>query len=432
MGRNRISGLNLCRLSVILAAALMWSCSSGPDGTDSKVTITMVTHWGAGFQDMLIDYIDEYQRIHPNVVIEYRSVPYPDYLRYVIISHLSGESPDIYHLYSLWGGQLGVNGMLAVPPDSIRRFVTDNFTPSAVEGTTIDDVVYGIPTEVANLALFYRKDFLAEAGIHGPPDTWGELLDAARELTQYTNDGKIERAGFVLPRDWDTGIVLPFYAMVWSDGGTLHPAGDLDDPDNREIIENVIDFFVTLYDERICDASFSYSTFPRDLFNGRIAMALVTPDWENQLQSGMGDAFDRVGISPIPRGTHERISAGYSWFYAVDARSPVQDESWKFLHWLADRETGAEISRTGTFLERLGMLPSRNDDLKALSESNVRSFTLPFLESLPYTRAEPSPAEGKEAKTMLMHQIEYAMLGIRTPGETTARIVEKLKDLYDE
>ncbi len=417
----------------LLIACLWWGCTSTREDAGEKTKITIATHWGAGFKEELLEYIDEYERLNPHISIQYRSVPYPDILRSVIISHLSGESPDIYHVYSLWGAQLIDNGILALPPDSIRQFVAREYTSSEVEGTTVHDLIYGVPTEVSTFALFYRKDFFREQGITNPPQTWNELFEMAKLLTRYTADGNIARAGFAFPREWDTGIVLPFYAMLWSHGGELFKNTKDDLTNERETIEKVIRHITDFYSNNICDASFSYATFPRDLFSGRIAMALLTPDWESQLRAGLGEDFEYVGIEPVPRGNVGRVTAGYNWFYAVDSNSKVQEEAWKFIHWLnSARNKNNKASRMGTFLVNLGMLPARKSDLEAHPGIQDNPFVRPFLESLPFTRAEPPLANGGEIKTMLMREIEYASLGVRSPDETTGRIIERVQRLYYE
>lgn len=420
-------------LVAVFAVMFIRGCGSHSIDRDDITTITIATHWGAGFKEELHDYIDEYERLNPHIKINYRSVPYPDYLRSIIISHLSGDSPDIYHLYSLWAAQLIENNIIAVPPDSIQRFVRRQFTPSSVDGITVNGSVYGVPTEVATLALFYRKDFFESEGIEYPPQTWEELFDIARRLTRYAPDGSITRAGFAFPREWDTGIVLPFYSILWSNGADLFYDSKDTLVAGKNNIEAAIRYITDFYEYNICDASFSYATFPRDLFSGRIAMALLTPDWESQLRFGLGTEFHNAGVVPVPKGTEKRVAAGYNWFFAVDSESRVKKEAWEFIHWLngaRDREQGS--SRMGTFLVDLGMLPSRLSDLEVHSEITRNPFTLPFFESLQFTRAEPPLPNGREIKTMLMREIEYAALGIRTPAETSNRIIERINRMYYE
>jgi multiple sugar transport system substrate-binding protein len=413
-----------------IVVATVSSCSPQGESSAERIHLSILTHWGAGFQDRLISYIAEYEQLNPDIRITYQSVPYPDYLRSVIISHLSGNSPDIYHLYSLWGAQLANNNILAIPPDTISSFVQEEYTPSAVESITYNGILFGIPTEISTLALFYRNDYFNEAGLYEPPATWDELFAYSKKLTRYSADGKIMRAGFAFPREWDTGMVLPFYSILWSQSGMLIPQVEHNARETADKIEMTLSYMKRFYDEQICDASFTYSTFPRDLFNGRVAMALLTPDWKGQLEAGMDEEFRHVRIAPIPEGTVQQVSAGYAWFYAVDASSAHKGEAWRFLRWLNDRETGS--SRMGNFLSGLGMLPSRYRDLTDAKHIFNDPFILPFYESLAFTRPEPIIPSSRKLKTMLMREIEYACLGIHSPGEAARRIISKIDRLTDE
>src|SRR5690606_28991565 len=55
--------------------------------------------------------------------------------------------------------------------------------------------VYGIPVTNGNMAMFYNKKLLAEAGVE-VPETWEEFVEAAKKLTdpsknQYALTGNL-------------------------------------------------------------------------------------------------------------------------------------------------------------------------------------------------------------------------------------------------
>ncbi|MBZ0172247.1 MAG: extracellular solute-binding protein, partial [Phycisphaerales bacterium] len=70
------------------------------------------------------------------------------------------------------------------------------------------------------LALYYNRAHFAELGVAGPPRTISELDAIAEELTRWSDDGRIERAGFLqsMPGWWPT---------IWP----ISFGGDVYDPD---------------------------------------------------------------------------------------------------------------------------------------------------------------------------------------------------------
>jgi multiple sugar transport system substrate-binding protein len=130
-----------------------------------------------------------YEAENPGVDIVYQQIAYGDYLQTVITSRLGGQAPDIYHLYNIWGPQMIENGVLAAPPDKVVSWINDNYIEATVDTVTINDQVWGIPTEVSNYMLVYNKKLLAEGGFDAPPATWDELVTMSEALTKRNDEG---------------------------------------------------------------------------------------------------------------------------------------------------------------------------------------------------------------------------------------------------
>ncbi len=84
-----ISGLAKTKLIF----AVHWSDYQVEGVKDEKENITVKG---------LRQYVEEYQKVNPDVEIEIQSVPFDDYLKRILISHTSGVIADVYVLYSLW------------------------------------------------------------------------------------------------------------------------------------------------------------------------------------------------------------------------------------------------------------------------------------------------------------------------------------------
>ena len=90
----------------------------------------------------------------------------------------------------------------------------DDFWPAVHANAIVDGDLYAIPFQNSTPLLYYNKEHFKEAGLdpEKPPQTWAELVDAAKKLT------KGDRTGFGLPEGYDyMGWIME--ALSMSNGG---------------------------------------------------------------------------------------------------------------------------------------------------------------------------------------------------------------------
>src|SRR3954468_20826101 len=80
-----------------------------------------------------------------------------------------------------------------------RAKFLDDFWPAVHANAIVDGELYAIPFQNSTPLLYYNKDHFKEAGLdpEKAPQTWAELVEAARKLT------KPDRMGFGLPEGYD-------------------------------------------------------------------------------------------------------------------------------------------------------------------------------------------------------------------------------------
>lgn len=402
------------RYRVLLAslAVLLLALCSLSAAAQKKVTIA--THWSANQKEYLDVYIEEYNRLNPDVQVEHitfiTSVDISEYLTQALVAHAGGAAPDILHIYSLWAFQLADSGIIVPVPDQVAAQVEANFVPAAVQGAMIGDTLYGIPTEIQNYMILYNKAHLAEAGYTSPAETWDEMVRMARDLTRFDDQGNIVRRGFAFMAGWDSAVVHPYLAILHSEGGKLfsddYTEVLLDTPEALRALE----IQLRMFDEG--HAGTAYAGFP----SGQVSMVVMSPWWKSQLAAIMGNDFANVGVAPLPRGDGGLASTAYTWFWAVDSSSPNQEEAWKFLQWLNSLDDPDEPSRMGAFLAQTGIIPGRPTDVQANAEIILDDFMAPFVQALEYSIPEPIVYRGQEIKVILQREIEAAWQGVKPPG----------------
>ena len=95
-----------------------------------------------------------------------------------------------------------------------RTKFLDDFWPAVHANAIVDGELYAVPYQNSTPLLYYNKEHFKEAGLdpEKPPQTWAELVDAAKKLT------KADRYGIAIPEGYDyMGWMME--ALSMSNGG---------------------------------------------------------------------------------------------------------------------------------------------------------------------------------------------------------------------
>lgn len=405
-----------------VAAGLLAAMFVSPAAALAKTKLVIATHFEAGQKEHLEPYFAEYMKLRPDVEIEHLVIPFDSYLQKIQVAHAAGAAPDIVHLYSLWGAQFVAQKMLTTPPPAVQDEIAKNYVAGAVGGATVEGKAWGYPTEIDNYMLLYNKRILSEAGYGAPPRAWDDLIRTAKRLSVRDSAGKMTRAGFAYLQGWDSAVVHPYLALLYSNGGEMFAPGFTESWLDKPQAVQALAAEVRMFTEGGTEQGTSLWTFP----SGNVAMVVMAPWWESALKQAMGANFADVGVAPIPV-LQRPSSVMYTWFFAVEQSSKHQREAWEFLQWLNGKREDARTSRAGDFLVQLGIIPSRHIDVQNHPDSLMDAYTKPFIDALPYSRPEPNVYRGQEIKVILMNQILKAWRG-STPARAALADAKRLID----
>lgn len=390
----------------------------------SAQTITLATHYGPDQVAVLEPCFATYEE-ETGVSVEHQQVSYGDYLQTMLTARIGGQAPDIYHLYSIWGAQLVDNGILAEPPQEVLEFINSSYKDTTIDAVTINDITWGVPTEVSNYQLVYNKQILDEMGA-SVPSTWDEVVSLASEITERNEQGNITTAGYAFGPSTAT-VVHPFFVLLAANG--VSPFAEdfsgtnLASPEAIEVLTQQVELFTS----GATDRSVEVWDFP----SGDIAMMIMAPWFEADLQAGFGDAFEEtVGVAPIPAG--DGGSMQYAFFYGVDANSDVQDEAWDFLTWLNTPQAEGEASCMGDMLVGLGALTSNTADIEASQDELGDFYSAPFVEALDNSVTEPNVVQAAEIEQVLQGYIERAWAGELSPEDALTQADAEISDILAE
>jgi multiple sugar transport system substrate-binding protein len=206
--------------------------------------------------------------------------------------------------------------------------------PNALDVTTMDGKIYGIPYELDLMALFYDIDLFEENGVE-PPKTWDELKTTALALKSDTRAGVTFEIG---ASDFQIFMFSPF---LWSAGGDALTAdrkhSALHSPEVKEALSYWRDL---MQSGAVNQKPGRHAGELGILAEGETAMQVVGSWGIGGLEKDYPDK--RIGVVPIPapRGKQSVTVAG-GWRIAVNSEGDHSDDAAKFVAWAFANEDSA-------------------------------------------------------------------------------------------
>jgi multiple sugar transport system substrate-binding protein len=322
-GRRR--GAGLVKLIVGAFAAGLISASANAEPVQLHFWDMI---WGPPeYIDAAKGLVDEFNKEHPDIQVEYRSVPWSNWYQTFVTAVGSGTAPDLSTGAGYQAVQLYELGAIRPIDDLIDELKAsgdlDDFLPRTVDTLRYDNHYVALPWGIDIRVWHYRKDLLEQAG-QKVPTTWDELRAVAKATTR---DGK-----YGMLSSGDTGGSHYLYSAILNNGGGLFTADRKLDLRSDRNVEAINMLAAMVKDGSVSPASTGYSSDDRRAaFNrGEGAFVLDGPGLINQA----GDAADKIGIVPPLAGPHGD-KATIFWVNNIMVYQQTQhpEETKTFLKW---------------------------------------------------------------------------------------------------
>lgn len=332
-----------------------------PDPQDRQINLIW---WGLNDDEVAYrSLIASYEADHPNVKISYAKQSILNYRARLQTQLRAGQGPDIFMIHSSWVPMFA--GDLAAAPDMV--FPTNAFTstyyPIVKDSLVVSNRIYGIPTDINGLGLYYNEDLLRFANV-SPPKTWQQFLDSARKLTVKNDKGEIQTAGASLGTaanvdNWPEILGLLFLQQ---------PDTTLDNPATKGG-GDVLRFytsFVTDPQNKTWDVTLPQST--QMFIDGKLAFYFGDSKRANEIQSANpGLKFRVASVPQLPGG--EGNWGGF-WTYSVSTK-PNFAEAWNFLQYLSTPQSLQVLYQQKTQSQVVGDAFPRRDMADLLANDPV-------------------------------------------------------------
>ena len=390
-----------------LAACSGTKTDSADSGSASggQVTVEMWDYLsGETANDSINAAIAEFEKANPDIKVKRTTFAFADLSKSILQGSVGGQVPDVAVVDVVDNQNFASLGMLKdLSNDGINKsdFFDGPWSSVVYEGKT-----YGIPLNSNNLALYYNKQMLKDAGVEVPTD-WASLKDVAKKTTKGDVKGiaisavKSESATFqILPFVWQTGGDLKDYA---TSGATAlaYLRGLIDDGSMSEAVSN--------YTQE--DARTQFIT-------GKSAMMINGP-WE--LATLTKDAQFDWDVAPLPKDKRAATSMGGENVVVMNG-AKQSDAAVKLAKFLTSAE-GAKIYCDGS-----GQLSSRPDLQGKLKLSNDAKLKV-FESQLADAHARAYGKDYPKISEAIQLSMQEALTGASTPEAAAKKAADTITPL---
>ncbi|MEY2849218.1 MAG: hypothetical protein RI885_1885 [Actinomycetota bacterium] len=323
-------------LAATAALTLLAGCSSGGgDDTADTVTLDVWLFGGMGLDEVVAQYEED----NPGIDINVKGANSDEQAQALTTALAGGSVPDVAAIEGSYLAKFKAQPQNFV---DMRTLGADEIADTYLDwrwdqGVAADGEVIGIPTDVGGLAMAYRTDLFAAAGLPTNRDevgalwsTWDDFMAVGEQYKAATGKGMI-----------DTVVAAVYNASVRQ--GSEQYYGDDD-----ELIYETNDQVRTSFDRAIEAIPFSSQIKPfseewnAGMNNGDFAVLSAPSYMMTYIKQQAPDTAGKWDIATVPGNSG---SAGGSQL-TIPAKSDNPEEAYDFITWLLAPEQQLTVFQT--------------------------------------------------------------------------------------
>ncbi|PSP12307.1 MAG: ABC transporter substrate-binding protein, partial [Cyanobacteria bacterium SW_9_47_5] len=335
-------------------------------------------------RDIFNSLVDKFNQTHNQIQVEALYVGQPDGQLPKILTSVVGEvPPDLLWFVPQLTGQLVELDAIRPLEDWLNQSpVKSEIDPVLFESMELNGHIWSVPFGTNNAAIFYRPSLFEKAGITKIPQTWEELREAAKKLTQdFDGDGLTDQYGMFLSLgkgEWTVFAWLPF---VYSAGGELLENKQPNLVDSGTIA--ALQFGANLVEEGWATLSAPERGFELNNFlTGRAAMQVTGPWTLGQLRQTDTD-YD---VFPFPVCKKRAAVVGGENLFVFKTAPEREQAAWEFLEYVLSKEFQTEWALKTGYLP-VNLEAQQSEKYQAFVQENPVLEV--FLKQMNWARSRP-------------------------------------------
>lgn len=350
LNRRRLIGTGLAAGAAASMTFTAPAIIRGKARQDADVSGELV-EWGFGIQEtnpLARARVLAFQEAYPDVDLQ---IVETFEVQNLLTGAASGNLPDVIWLNRGETASWAANGVLAPLTEYIERdeYDTSVFYPFAIEETTYEDEIYGIPGGADVRALYVNLDHLDEIGVALEDiDTsdWDQLSELGAQLAKVNGD-QVERWGF--DHKVQAGNL---WQWGFGNGGSFLSDDGMEATFNMEENVEALQWAVDAYEAQggstLYDAFATTFQGDQQFAEGKVSMSIYE-QW--MLSAAIATVAPDMNFRMLPLrerdsgpdGPIATWSGGNAWYITTGAKNP--DAAWEYIKFMHTDETwriGAE------------------------------------------------------------------------------------------
>ncbi|PKG24659.1 ABC transporter substrate-binding protein [Niallia nealsonii] len=303
---------------------------------EGKTQIHWLQHWvNEQGPDKINEVKAAFEKKHPDIELIIDDIPFAQEHDKLLSLDLAGMPPDIITASGAWVTEFADAGIID-PIDSYMDNLSEDYQ-KAIEGPMTlpwKGKRYGVPITNGNIALFYNKKLLKEAGVE-PPTTWDELVEASLKLTDKSKNRYAFTGNIVA--EPATVISYEVFPFILQAGGKII--------DNNRAAFNTpegikaLNFYKSLIKEHKVTTPGELSAGEKEkranFSAGNVAFMFEGP-WGVAIQKGLNPDLD-FGVVPLPKDEQSGTIAQGS-VLTLASKGKNKEAAWKFIEFMGSAE----------------------------------------------------------------------------------------------
>lgn len=396
----------------------------GGEGFFGEGEQVSLSFWGVESNDFLMPFFENYQKIRPNVRIDYKQISEDDYEKMLVNALAAGRGPDIMMFRGNW---LPKHADKIIPADEdqlpFSKF-QQLFPTVAVSDFAPERKIYALPLFVDTLAFLYNKNAFDAKAVALPPTSWNDfqnLVPRFNEVGPGPNRQIIKSAAAIggseksvhAASDLLNVVMLQFGSQLISQKGQQTNFGEPEEKAFGFYLQFAVP--TSRYYSWSDNLPYSFNAFAEGQTAAIFDYAAQIPLLKKK------NPFLEIGVSPLPQLNEEKpVNFADYWGLAVSESSRNAAFGWDFIiRSLSDQKTAEkylEVSRRPPALRTLIQKFANDPDIGVFARQALTA------------RSWPQRDSGK-IKQIFSNMIESVLTAKLSPREALQKAENELNEL---
>jgi multiple sugar transport system substrate-binding protein len=331
----------------ILTATALGLCLVGPVLAAEPVTLEFWEAHSVQEEDATKLMIAAFEKSHPDIKIHMVKTSFGTNFEAITTAIASNTTPDVGPIWSGFLSQFAAEGALL----DLSKHGADDLTkavyPAAIDYSTWDKDIYGLPYAFDPRFIVYNADAMKEAGIAEPAKTWDEFVADADKLAKV-NGNNVERYGFGLGSG--DGLAFFFINALYNYGGQVFNDDQSEVAFNSDAGIKAGQLIAKLAKGKANTLNANGDVLREGVLTGHVGMIFDGPWVFYASKNAKNPQPITIGNIPVAAAGDKPLNFGSVGSYVVYAQSKHPDQAVEFVKFMASSEAQqyrAQLLKTG-------------------------------------------------------------------------------------